>query len=82
MANIRDLERLKSQIEALKTEINRSKGRRDEALRNLQEEFDVETLEEAKGLLTKIIKREKEGKATFEEALEDFNDKWAERLEA
>ena len=39
MAEIRDIERLKRQIEDLKSEIAQAKGARSEALRNLEEEF-------------------------------------------
>lgn len=81
MTKLKELEQLKERIETLKTEVNRSKGARDEALRNLQEEFDIETLGEAEDLLILIIKQEKKAKTKFNDALEDFNSEWGERLE-
>lgn len=80
MAEIRDIERLKRQVEDLKSEIAQAKGARSEALRNLEEEFGVKDLPEARNLLKKLIKKEEESKAEFQEALTEFQYVYEERL--
>lgn len=80
MSTIKDLERLKKQIENLKDDISQAKGARDEALRNLKEEFDVKDLAESKKLLIRLTKEEEENKTAFEEALEEFNEKWGDEI--
>lgn len=80
MTDIRDLERLKTRIERLKDDISRSKGARDEAMRNLKEEFDVKNLSEAKKKLEQIITEEEACRKEFEEAFAEFEEKWGDRL--
>lgn len=82
MAEIRDIERLKRQVEDLKSEIAQAKGARSEALRNLEEEFGVKDISEARTLLKKLTKKEEESKGEFEEALMEFQSVYGERLNA
>ena len=82
MAEIRDIERLKRQVEDLKSEIAQAKGARSEALRNLEEEFGVKDIPEARNLLKKLTKKEEESKGEFEEALTKFQSVYGERLNA
>lgn len=82
MAEIRDIERLKRQVEDLKSEIAQAKGARSEALRNLEEEFGVKDISEARILLKKFTKKEEESKGEFEEALTEFQSVYGERLNA
>lgn len=81
MTAIKDIEKLKRRTEALANDISRSKGARDEALRNLEEEFEVSTVADATKLLAKIERQETKAKETFETAYEDFKEKWLPRLE-
>ena len=82
MAEIRDIERLKRQVEDLKSEIAQAKGARSEALRNLEEEFGVKDISEARILLKKFTKKEEESKGEFEEALTEFQSVYGECLNA
>jgi len=81
MAEVKDIQKLKQRVDSLNSEISRSKGARDEALRNLEEDFEVDSIPAAKKLLTKIERQETKAKEAFETAFEDFEEKWLPRLE-
>ncbi len=81
MAEIKDLEKLKRRVDSLKTEIAHATGARDEALRNLEEEFGIKTLSAAKSRLTLIIDQEEEAKTSFTDALKKFEEAWNKKIE-
>ena len=81
MGEIKDIERLKKKVDSYKSKIQRAKGAKDEALRNLKEDFDVDNIDDAKALLEKLEKKEKKTKAQFDDALDEFKETWGERIE-
>lgn len=82
MADVKDVERIKQRVEALKSKIQRSQGAKEEALRQLKEEFEVDNLEDAKTLLEDLEKRERVAQKKFDKSLQKFEDDWQERIEA
>ena len=81
MSTIKDLERLKSKAESLRQERDRAQGRLEQAQKQLQEKFEVKTLEDAQELLRKLEKQEEKDKTKFDTAMKQFEEKWADELE-
>ena len=80
MTSIKDLERLKKRVEDLKGKVEHAKGARDEALRVLKEEFNVNSLEEATDLLSDLSAEEEQCRLAFEEAMTEYEEKWGGKL--
>lgn len=81
MTTLSDLEDLKRKAERMRQQRDRAQGRLEEAQKRLKEEFKVNTITEAKKLLKTLGKKEAGTKAEFEQALEEFNEKWGDKLD-
>jgi len=82
LSDIKDIEKLKKRVDSYKAKIERSKGAKEEALRKLKEEFDVDNIADAKDLLEQIRKRERVAKKKFDKAMEKFKEAWSERIKS
>lgn len=67
--------KLKKQVDDLQASIHRAKGARDEALKNLQEEFEVSSLADAKQLLKQLTQESAEAQVEFETVLRAYEEK-------
>lgn len=81
MSRIKDLEQLKRKAEQLRQQHDRAQGRLEETEKRLKEEFEVDSLEAAEKLLKKLEKEEAAAKEKFDNALEEFNEEWGDKLE-
>jgi len=71
---------LKDKVSRLQRESDQASGALDECLRRLSEEFDCDSIDQAKKLLVKIKAEEKEAEETFTAALEEFEEEWSDFL--
>jgi predicted transcriptional regulator len=71
---------VKRQIERLKKEAARAEGVHSQLMKQLKDEFGVETLDEAKTLLAKLSKEADKAEAEFEKTLNEFEEEWGDRL--
>lgn len=74
-------EKHKRQLEELEKELARAEGQQEEALTQLQKEFEVGTIKEAEQLLRKLKKREERQSQKYTKAKEQFEAHWAEVIE-
>lgn len=75
-----DYQKLKQKAESLERQKERSQGKIDQLLQQLQEEFDCKTLDGAKKSLFKLEKEEAQKEKEASKALEAFESKWGDRL--
>ena len=80
MADLKDLERMKSRVERLEREIERAKGSREEVERSLRMEFHVADIKEAKELLEELTARFDKEETAYEKAHQEFMKKWDRQL--
>ncbi len=70
------------QIQEFQREVDKAKGVLDHLLKRLLTEFDCDSLEAATKLLKKKEKTAKDAESKFEEALDEFEERWGETLES
>jgi chromosome segregation ATPase len=62
-----DLDRLETEIDAAKTDLSRAEGRQQAILTQLQQEFQLTTIDEAQKLFEETVKEQKEKEAKLQE---------------
>ena len=67
---------LKKRVEQAQQEANRAEGALEQVMKQLKEEFGCITLEDAKKKLKSLEKQEQKARTDFEEAMEEFEEKW------
>jgi len=72
--------KLKKKIEQIQQEANKVEGALEQITEQLRKEFDCATLESAKKKLKVIERQEQKAKIEFENAVEEFEEKWGDRL--
>ncbi len=81
MSTLSQLETLKRKAEQMRQERDRAQGRLEEAKERLSMEFEVDSVEDAEKLLKKLKAKEAKAKEQFETAMEEFNEKWGDKLD-
>lgn len=81
MIDLKKFADLKQKAERLQTEIDRSAGARQQLLKQLKDEFDCDSLKEAKVLLKQLQKQEADAEEKFAEDMERFEKEYKECLE-
>ena len=71
-----EFEKLKREVDQAHAESERAKGARDQLMRRLHDEFECDSLEEARTLLKKIQRQKDEAMKTFDEKMSDYRRKW------
>lgn len=79
--DVKRYQHLKQEAEELQRQADRAHGALDGVMKQLKEEFDCDTLEEAEERQKELQKEAKKAEKTFNEALEDFEDKWGSVLD-
>jgi len=69
--------RLKRDVENAKTEADRAKGALTTITAQLEEEFGVDNLKEAKEALAELEAKRDKAKEKFDTALKDYQKKWS-----
>lgn len=80
MADLKQFAELKSKVEQAQQRMDRAQGSLDQLMKQLKEDFDCKTIEEATAKLKKLKKEESSIEEEFTEAMEKFNEKWQEKL--
>ncbi len=73
--------RLKKDVETAQQRKDRAQGALDQLMKTLEEDFNCSTLKQAQKKLTNLQEQEKDAKEDFVEAIEDFEEKWEEKLQ-
>jgi len=74
-------QKMKRQVEKLRSESERAAGRVEQLMVQLKEQFDCGTIKEAQAKLEKLEKDKEKAKKTFDAKFEAFNEEWGEKLE-
>ena len=72
--------RLKKEVETAQQRKDRSQGALDQLKKNLEKDFECTSLKQAQKKLISLQKQEEEVKEEFVEAMEEFEEKWEEKL--
>ena len=67
---------LKKRVETAQQEADKAEGALSEVMKQLEREFDCSTLNEAKRKLKQLRKQAELSKKAFDDALEEFEEKW------
>jgi len=78
--DLKEYERLKTKVDRLQREADRAAGIRDEKMGRLKEEFGCKSLDAARKLLKTVEQETEEAEAGYAEALEEFKEKWGDKL--
>lgn len=78
--NYRRYEKLRKEVEELKRESDRADGAYEQLKEKLKEEFDCDTIKQAKGLLLRLRKEARQANKKAEAELEAFSEKWEDWL--
>jgi len=68
--------KLKTEVEAAKSEADRAEGALGQLLQRLEEEFKCGNLKEAKALLTTLNSKQAKAEAAFEKSMEEYEERW------
>ena len=71
-----DLKEMREKLEKAQSDLDRLKGREEQLLKSLEEEFECKSLEEAETLLGKISTEYDRKFKAHEKAKEDFMEKY------
>ena len=80
MADLNTLANLKRRAEAAQQTADRAQGAYDQLMAKLQQDFECASIEEAEKKLASLEQKNKKAEAAFEEAVEEFETKWATKL--
>jgi hypothetical protein len=72
---------LKSKVEKLRRRAQKAQGAKDQLMKQLKEEFDCDTLDEAKELKGKLERQEQKLLDQFHVELTEFEQKYSKLLE-
>lgn len=78
MSELKKYMDLKRRVEKAQQEADKAQGAFDQVMKELKKDFECSTLEEAKKKLVSLQKQEKKAKEAFEEAVEEFEEKWVD----
>lgn len=78
MSNLQKYTELKEKVDKAKRERDRAAGALEQAEKQLKEQFDCNSLEEAEELLEAKQKDEARAEKKFEKAMTEFEEKWDE----
>jgi len=78
MINENQYRELKQEVEAARNEATRAQGALDQLIDRLKDEFECESLKEAKTLLTSLETKREEADEDFEKAFADYQKRWKE----
>tara|TARA_R100000808_G_scaffold6960_4_gene20404 strand:- start:19447 stop:19695 length:249 start_codon:yes stop_codon:yes gene_type:complete len=80
MKTVEKYQELKEQHAAITIEINKRQGILIRVMEELEEEFKVSTLDEAKKLLNKIENENKKAQSEIDTLLIDFQERWGDKI--
>ena len=80
MVDINVMIKLKKDVKRLGQEKDRAKGRVDQLLKTLEDEFDCSSLKEAQELLKKNERALKKLDGEYESRLDSFMEEWGDQL--
>ena len=80
MKTVEKYQELKEQHAAITIEINKRQGILIRVMEELEEEFKVSTLDEAKKLLNKIENENKRAQSEIDTLLIDFQERWGDKI--
>ena len=80
MKTVEKYQELKEQHAAITIEINKRQGILIRVMEELEEEFKVSTLDEAKKLLNKIENENKKAQSVIDKLLIDFQERWGDKI--
>ena len=78
---LENFEKLKRQISRLREERIKAEGAMTQLLKQMREQFGCSSVEEARGLLSKVEKEMKELEKRFQDEYRRFTEEWGEELE-
>jgi hypothetical protein len=79
--DIKRYEELKSSVDKKQRELSRAEGAQQELLKRLSREFDCDSLKDAERLLAQLKKESTKAQKSYEDALEEFQERWGEILD-
>ena len=82
MTVLKDYTNLKENVEEAEREANKAEGALEQVMKRLKKEFGCTTLEAADKKYGKMKKQAESAKEKFEKAVEEFEEKWSDELEA
>lgn len=80
MVDIREIDKVKRQIEDMKSNLAKAQGALQETLRMLKEEHGVDTLEQAKKSLGEKLVALEKNELLLKKALEEFQAAYGDKL--
>lgn len=80
MVDIREIDKVKRQIEDMKSNLAKAQGALQETLRVLKEEYGVDTLEQAKKSLGEKLVALEKNELLLKKALEEFQAAYGDKL--
>lgn len=81
MIDIDQYRQLKRKVDEARSTYERANGALSQLMEKLKEDFNCESIDEANELLQKKIKMRDSAEKEFQQALDQFNTKWADKLE-
>ncbi len=81
MADLKKLTKIKDQVTDLKRSADRAQGAFDRILKQLKDDYDCDSLEEAKDKLSKRRKELKVVEHDFDVAMRKFEKRWGDILQ-
>jgi hypothetical protein len=78
--DLKEFNRLKTEIEKLRTKADKAEGALEQTMKTLKEDYDCDTIEEAQDLAKSKRKKEEKLKAKFQNTHDEFVGKWGEKL--
>ena len=76
MATLKNYMELKRKVEEAQQKVDKAEGALEQIMERIEKEFDCSTLEAAKKKLKSLIQQEDTTKKKFDEAIEEFEEKW------
>lgn len=73
--------RLKDKAKKAAQEADRAEGALEQEWKKLQDTYEVDSLEDAEGLLEELAKEEQQAEKKYEESLEAFEEEWGELID-
>lgn len=80
MASLNDLARLKTKVDAAKSERSKAAGALEQVMGRLKKEFGCSTLDDARKMLKKVTADAEKAQTAFDTAFADFEEKYADQL--
>lgn len=71
-----EYKQLKREVEEASKRASRAQGALDELTRRLKQDFECDTFEQGKKLLTKLDARARKAEEAYEKAAESYREKW------